>query len=75
MGSKSADAIQLVDIRNISIDMLLPCKERKRRYIEQVGDPYHFRYKNIIVSVSFSGTDTLENKVITHLKKQAQILG
>ena len=37
---RKADRAALCDIRNVVIDTTLPCKERIKSYIDQIGNPY-----------------------------------
>ena len=52
----------LSDIQNVKIDTKLPKEERVKAFLEQIGNPYHFRCNGHVVRVSFSDTDrTLED--------------
>ena len=44
----------LVDINDIKIDTSLPITEKRKQYLEQIKDPYHFKCGNIIVHVGFT---------------------
>lgn len=46
----------LVDIRDVKIDRSLPVEERMRSYVEQIKNPYMFKYGNTIVRVSYANT-------------------
>jgi len=43
----------LVDIRDVSVDIDLPQKERIAEFIRQIKDPYHFRCGKFTVNVRF----------------------
>ena len=43
----------LVDIREVEIDRSLPLEERKRAYLEAVGNPYAVRVGDMKVRVRF----------------------
>ena len=44
----------LVDIREVEIDQSLPLEERKRAYLEAVGNPYAVRVGDMKVRVRFA---------------------
>ncbi len=46
----------LVDIRDVKIDRSLPVEERMRSYVEQIKNPYMFKYGTTIVRVSYANT-------------------
>jgi len=45
----------LKDIRSVSIDTSQPVQERVRSFIRQIGDPYHYKVGDVVVTVSYSG--------------------
>ena len=47
---------RLVDIRDVKIDRSLPVEERMRSYVEQIKNPYMFKYGTTIVRVSYANT-------------------
>ena len=55
--STSKHAEQLVDLKDVMIDESKPASERIRRYIEQIGDPYHFKVGEMKVEVCFAEGD------------------
>ena len=46
----------LVDIRDVKIDRSLPVEDRMRSYVEQIKNPYMFKYGTTIVRVSYANT-------------------
>ena len=61
------DETQLVDIREIDLDLDAPAEERLSKFIEKVGNPYLFRVGKVPVRVVFSQTGkTLDNAVKNH---------
>jgi hypothetical protein len=52
------DKSTLVDIQDVSIDTSLPLEDRMASFIQQVKNPYVFRYKNRVIRVSFVDTET-----------------
>ena len=61
---------QLQDINNIKIDIEQPVEERIKSYVNQIGNPYLFKGGSTIVQLQFSGTETLENKLLNHIIKK-----
>lgn len=43
---KEVNADDLVDIRTVSVDTSLPPEQRMMNYLEQVKNPYLFRWRN-----------------------------
>lgn len=72
--SNQIDRSQLVDIRDVQIDMSLPIGERIKSYLEQIKNPYHFLYGNCAVHVRFEENGKpLSDKLksyFTSLKKE-----
>lgn len=61
----------LVDITTIKIDTNLPKEERIKQYIEQIKNPYCFKYKNFKVKLCFNENEnakTLEQCLINYLQ-------
>lgn len=46
----------LVDLRDVKIDLSLPVEEKKRQFTEQIGNPNLFRYGDTIIRVSHMDT-------------------
>lgn len=44
----------LKDIRNVKIDETQPLPDRIRSFVQQIGDPYHFKVGDVVVTVSYS---------------------
>ena len=47
----------LRDIACVSIDTSVPCAQRIRQYVEQIGDPYCYTDSGIVVKLAYSDTD------------------
>jgi len=45
---------ELADIREVEVDRSLPLDERKKAYLEAVGNPYAVRVGDMKVSVRFA---------------------
>ena len=61
----------LVDITTIKIDKNLCKEERIKQYIEQIKNPYCFKYKNFKIQVCFNEDEnakTLEQCLTTYFK-------
>ena len=57
---RTVDRETLVDIDGVIIRDDLPTEERIMDFVQQIGNPYCFRYNGIVVKVSFSGRKSLE---------------
>lgn len=66
---KTVDRSTLRDIRDVEVDIKLPEKERLTDYVQQIGNPYCYRYGKYTVKISFSDTDaTLEDRIRAYLR-------
>ncbi len=45
---------ELKDLCSIVIDTDLPIEERVRSFVQQIGDPYHYRVGDVVVTVSYT---------------------
>lgn len=52
----TVDIESLIDIRDIKIDPALPFEEKAIMFINQIKNPYCFKYNDIIVKVSHADT-------------------
>ena len=46
---------QLKDLRSVNIDASLPVPERIRSFVQQIGNPYHYKVGDVVVTVSYNG--------------------
>ena len=53
---RTTDRTQLKDIRDVVIDTSLPCKERIKSYIDQIGNPYCYVDNGVIVALGYADT-------------------
>lgn len=60
----------LIDIRDVSIDMSLSVDKKITSFIEQIKDPYHFKFDDVEITLEFNGNDSLEDKIIKHLNSK-----
>lgn len=59
---EAVDAESLVDIRDVKINPDLSKEERIAQFLNQIGNPYCFRFNGCVVQVSFTETErTLED--------------
>lgn len=55
---------KLVDISGITIDQSLNKEERIKKYIEDIGNPYHFKIGDVEVVIRFeSDGESLQEKL------------
>lgn len=57
----------LTDLRDVKIDRSLSIEERKKSYVEQIGNPYLFRVGGVVVRLSYANTQRTLNEAFTHL--------
>ena len=60
----------LVDIQDIRIDPAARLEEKAISFIQQIKDPYHFRFGKYEVEVAFVGNERLEDKLISYLSNK-----
>ena len=53
---RSVDRSKLHSLEQVKIDTSLPCEQRIKNYVEQIGNPYCYLDGDIIVSLGFSDT-------------------
>lgn len=53
---RSVDRSKLHSLEQVKIDTSLPCEQRIKSYVEQIGNPYCYLDGDIIVSLGFSDT-------------------
>ena len=59
----------LIDIQTIRIENRSTVEERSRSFITQIRNPYHYRYGKYEVRIDFTGSERLEDKVVSLLSK------
>lgn len=70
MNTNTARIEDLRDIQNVKIDLTMPIEKRRDSYIEQIQNPYHFKYNDMIVRLEFAGEISLEEKILNHFIKK-----
>ena len=58
---RKVDASELMDIEKVVINTDLPYEERLHDYIRQIKNPYCYRHKGMVVKISFTGQQRLED--------------
>ena len=53
---RSVDRSKLHSLEQGKVDTSLPCEQRIKNYVEQIGNPYCYLDGDIIVSLGFSDT-------------------
>lgn len=57
----------LKDISNVKIDTTKPCDERIRSYVEQIGNPYRYIDKGVIVEIEYADTNiSLQDRLLSY---------
>ena len=65
---RTVDPAGLVDARDVVVNTSLPNEARLLDYIEQIKNPYCFKYKNVAVKSSFADTEaTMEDQLERYL--------
>ena len=68
---KEIDIDELVDIRDVKINMNLSKEERMFDYIKQIKNPYCYKYNNYKIIVTFNEDEnakTLQQHLIEYMK-------
>ena len=68
---RTVDPEMLRDIRDVQVHADLPKKERILDFIQQIGNPYCYRYGKYVVKISFTDTDvTLEQRMLSYIRSK-----
>lgn len=60
---------ELVDIKDVKINMDLPKEERIIDFLKQIKNPYHCKYGDIAVELSFMDNNiTLTERIKQHMR-------
>ncbi len=70
MNTNTVPVEELKDIRDVIIDLSMPIDKRRMSFLDQIINPYRFKYKDTIVTLEFSGKTTLEDKLIAHINNK-----
>ena len=55
---RSVDRSKLRNLDQVNIDTSLPCEQRVKNFVEQIGNPYCYMDGDVVVSLGFSNTGT-----------------
>jgi len=68
---RTVDPATLRDIRDVTVRVDLPKRERMLDYIRQIGNPYCYRHGKYVVKVNFADTEwTLEDYLKSYLRRK-----
>ena len=62
-------AVNLADLKQISITRDIPLQQRTEHYMEQVKNPYLFRVDQTIVKVTYGGNRDLSSVLVNLLMR------
>ncbi len=67
-GTKAViDRAVLRDIKDVKIDTSVPCKERIKSFIEQIGNPYCYLDNGIVVEIGYADTSvSLHDRLLSY---------
>ena len=61
---RTVDPATLVDIRDVVINLDLPIEERLIDFVQQIKNPYCYKYKKALIKVEHEDTEaSLEDKL------------
>lgn len=69
---RNTDRTLLKDIRDVVIDTSLPCKDRIKSYIDQIGNPYCYVDNGVVVALGYADTQV---SIQERLKSYVSSLG
>lgn len=68
---RAVNPSSLKDIREVEVHTELPKQERILDFIQQIGNPYCYRYGKYVIKVSFSDSDaTLEDRMLSYIRSK-----
>ncbi len=56
MDIRSVDRSTLRQLEQVQIDTSLPCEQRVKSFVKQIGNPYCYLDGDVVVSIGFSDT-------------------
>lgn len=64
---KKAELSTLKDINDVVIDTSVPCKDRVKNYIRQIGDPYKYLDNGVVVEIGYADTQvSLQDRLVSY---------
>ena len=74
--ANQVDRSALKDIKDVVIDTTMPCKDRIKSYIEQIGDPYCYLDSGIVVEIGYTDTQvSLHERLVSYASSIQQSTG
>ena len=72
--SNTIDRSKLKDIRDIKIDTSIPCRERVKKFVEQVGNPYCYLDNGVIVEIGYADTQvSLQERLLSYVNSMSNV--
>ena len=66
-GMRFTDRSELKDIRDVVIDTSMPCSDRVKNYIEQIGNPYCYLDDGVVVQIGYADTPvSLHDRLVSY---------
>lgn len=62
--------LKLMDIQNVKIDPTKTIEQKRKSFLAQIKNPYHFMFGDTEISLEFIGTEPLEQIIINHISKK-----
>lgn len=64
---KKAEFSTLKDINDVVIDTSVPCEDRVKNYIRQIGDPYRYLDNGVVVEIGYADTQvSLQDRLVSY---------
>lgn len=64
---KKTEFSTLKDINDVVIDTSVPCKDRVKNYIRQIGDPYRYLDNGVVVEIGYADTQvSLQDRLVSY---------
>ena len=71
MDVRSVDRSKLHSLDQVKIDTSLPCEQRIKNFVEQIGNPYCYKHGKYVVKVGFSDTEvSLEERLAGYIRSK-----
>lgn len=65
--AQNADRSLLKDINDVVIDTSLPCNDRVRNYVKQIGNPYCYLDNGVVVEIGYADTQvSLRDRLLSY---------
>ena len=72
--SNTIDRSKLKDIRDVKIDTSMPCSERVKNFVAQVGNPYCYLDNGVIVEIGYADTQvSLQERLLSYVNSMSNV--